>query len=117
MFLNWGFALSARNVLSLVRLGFLLLSFWRGMILKLLLLGVLVDRLVALDAVEVVGCCIVFRESWGVVLRLSDSVSLLTEEIFWYSREIFLRDRSYAVPRLNSITARDSVSLKSITLT
>ena len=44
------------------------LSFWRGMILKLLLLGVLVDRLVALDAVEVVGCCIVFRESWGVLL-------------------------------------------------
>ena len=36
------------------------LSFWRGMILKLLLLGVLVDRLVALDAVEVVGCILSF---------------------------------------------------------
>ena len=37
--------------------GFFLLSFRRGLILKLLLLGVLVDRLVALDAVECSGLC------------------------------------------------------------
>ena len=83
MFLNWGFALSARNVLSLVRLGFLLLSFWRGMILKLLLLGVLVDRLVALDAVEVVGCILSF-------------VSL--GEICWHRAALRFAGRTYVLP-------------------
>ena len=34
----------------------------------LLLLGVLVDRLVVLDAVECSGLCFVFCESWGVLL-------------------------------------------------
>ena len=68
MFLIWGSALSARNVLLLVRLGFFLLSFWLGMILKLLLLGVLIVCLVALDAVECGGLHFVFRESWGVLL-------------------------------------------------
>jgi len=33
----------------------------------------------------------------------------MTDETFWFSREIFLRDRSRAVPRLNSITARDLI--------
>ena len=39
----------------------------------LLLLGVLVDCLVALDAVECSGLCIVLRESWGVLLALRHS--------------------------------------------
>ena len=45
----------------------------------LLLLRVLVDRLVALDAVECSGLCFVFRESWGVLLasRRSDSLDVL----------------------------------------
>ena len=45
----------------------------------LLLLGVLVDCLVALDAVKCSGLCIVFRESWGVLLasRRSDLLDVL----------------------------------------
>ena len=62
MFLIWGSALSARNVLLLVT-WILSLVFSAGNDLKLLLLGVLVDRLVALDAVECSGLCFVFCES------------------------------------------------------
>ena len=49
------------------------------MILKLLLLGVLVDCLVALDAVECSGLYFVFCESWGVLLasRRSDLLDVL----------------------------------------
>lgn len=35
---------------------FFFLSFWRGLIVKVLLRGVLIDRLHALDAVELGGC-------------------------------------------------------------
>ena len=85
----------------------------------LLLLGVLVDCLVALDAVKCSGLCIVFRESWGVLLasRRSDLLDVLPGSAviddlrdLWFLREIFLRDRSRAMPRTNSITARDLVN-------